>query len=96
VGTTVVIARRDGQMLEPQARSTVGAEPVDVLAPQEGDVIVEEKRGVGASATTNLDFILAPGGFLRNRDVPRVMTAKLFTEELQAQAMAAHEQISVA
>jgi hypothetical protein len=49
----------------------VGAEPVDVLAPQEGDVIVEEKRGVGASATTNLDFILAPGGFLRNRDVPR-------------------------
>ena len=50
-----------------------GAEIVDSLAPQEGDVVVEGKRGLDTFATTNLDFILrargittiALGGFLR-------------------------------
>ena len=39
-----------------------GAEIVDVLAPQEGDVILEGKRGLDAFATTNLDFILRGRG----------------------------------
>lgn len=51
-----------------------GAEIVDELAPQEGDIVVEGKRGLDAFATTNLDFILrargittiALGGFLTN------------------------------
>ena len=50
-----------------------GAEIVDALAPQEGDVVVEGKRGLDTFATTNLDFILrargittiALGGFLK-------------------------------
>jgi nicotinamidase-related amidase len=49
-----------------------GAEIVDDLAPQEGDIVVEGKRGLDTFATTNLDFILrargittiALGGFL--------------------------------
>jgi ureidoacrylate peracid hydrolase len=115
-----------------------GAEIVDALAPQEGDVIVEGKRGLDTFATTNLEFILrgrgittiALGGFLTNCcvestmrsgyekgyhvvtlsdclaatsaeehqnaikfDYPmfsEVMTAKAFTDELQAAAMAAN------
>jgi nicotinamidase-related amidase len=51
-----------------------GAEIVDDLAPQEGDIVVEGKRGLDTFATTNLDFILrargittiALGGFLTN------------------------------
>src|ERR1700690_3302551 len=51
-----------------------GAEVVDSLAPQPGDVVVEGKRGLDTFATTNLDFILrargittiALGGFLTN------------------------------
>ena len=39
-----------------------GAEIVDVLAPQEGDVVVEGKRGLDSFATTNLDFILRGRG----------------------------------
>jgi nicotinamidase-related amidase len=58
-----------------------GAEIVDVLAPQEGDVIIEGKRGLGSFATTNLDFILrgrgittiALGGFLTNCCVESTM-----------------------
>jgi nicotinamidase-related amidase len=58
-----------------------GAEIVDVLAPQEGDVIVEGKRGLDTFATTNLDFILrargittiALGGFLTNCCVESTM-----------------------
>jgi nicotinamidase-related amidase len=58
-----------------------GAEIVDALAPQEGDVIVEGKRGLDTFATTNLDFILrargittiALGGFLTNCCVESTM-----------------------
>ena len=39
-----------------------GAEIVDVLAPQAGDVVLEGKRGLDSFATTNLDFILRGGG----------------------------------
>jgi nicotinamidase-related amidase len=39
-----------------------GSEIVDALAPQEGDVIVEGKRGLDTFATTNLDFILRARG----------------------------------
>jgi nicotinamidase-related amidase len=58
-----------------------GAEIVDALSPQEGDVIVEGKRGLDTFATTNLDFILrargidtiALGGFLTNCCVESTM-----------------------
>jgi nicotinamidase-related amidase len=58
-----------------------GAEIVDMLAPREGDVIVEGKRGLDSFATTNLDFILrsrgitriALGGFLTNCCVESTM-----------------------
>jgi nicotinamidase-related amidase len=58
-----------------------GAEIVDVLAPQEGDVILEGKRGLDSFATTNLDFILrgrgittiALAGFLTNCCVESTM-----------------------
>ena len=39
-----------------------GAEIVDALAPQPGDVVVEGKRGLDTFATTNLDFILRARG----------------------------------
>jgi ureidoacrylate peracid hydrolase len=58
-----------------------GAEIVDALAPQPGDVVVEGKRGLDTFATTNLDFILrargittiALGGFLTNCCVESTM-----------------------
>ena len=58
-----------------------GAEIVDDLAPQEGDIVVEGKRGLDTFATTNLDFILrargvttiALGGFLTNCCVESTM-----------------------
>jgi nicotinamidase-related amidase len=58
-----------------------GAEIVDALAPQEGDVVVEGKRGLDTFASTNLDFILrargittiALGGFLTNCCVESTM-----------------------
>jgi nicotinamidase-related amidase len=58
-----------------------GAEIVDELAPKEGDIVVEGKRGLDAFATTNLDFILrargittiALGGFLTNCCVESTM-----------------------
>jgi nicotinamidase-related amidase len=58
-----------------------GAEITDALAPQDGDVIVEGKRGLDTFATTNLDFILrgrgittiALGGFLTNCCVESTM-----------------------
>ena len=58
-----------------------GAEIVDTLAPQEGDIVVEGKRGLDTFATTNLDFILrargittiALGGFLTNCCVESTM-----------------------
>jgi nicotinamidase-related amidase len=58
-----------------------GAEIVDALAPAEGDIVVEGKRGLDTFATTNLDFILrargidtiALGGFLTNCCVESTM-----------------------
>jgi ureidoacrylate peracid hydrolase len=58
-----------------------GSEIVDALAPQQGDVIVEGKRGLDTFATTNLDFILrargittiALSGFLTNCCVESTM-----------------------
>jgi len=58
-----------------------GAKIVDALAPQQGDVVVEGKRGLDTFATTNLDFILrargidtiALGGFLTNCCVESTM-----------------------
>jgi len=39
-----------------------GAEIVDELTPQDGDIVVEGKRGLDAFASTNLDFILRSKG----------------------------------
>ena len=58
-----------------------GAEIIDSLAPQQGDVVVEGKRGLDTFATTNLDFILRArgittivlGGFLTNCCVESTM-----------------------
>ncbi len=55
-------------------KGTWGAEICDQMAPQEGDIVVEGKRGLDTFATTNIDFILrsrgietvALGGFLTN------------------------------
>ena len=59
----------------------VGAAIVDDLAPAEGDIVVEGKRGLDTFASTNLDFILrskgittiALGGFLTNCCVESTM-----------------------
>jgi nicotinamidase-related amidase len=58
-----------------------GAEIIDTLEPQEGDVMLEGKRGLDSFATTNLDFILrgrgittiAVTGFLTNCCVESTM-----------------------
>jgi len=58
-----------------------GAEIVDSLAPQAGDIVVEGKRGLDTFASTNLDFILRSkgiktiilGGFLTNCCVESTM-----------------------
>lgn len=55
-------------------KGTWGAEFAEEMKPQQGDLIVEGKRGLCAFASTNLDFILrgrgienvALGGFLTN------------------------------
>jgi nicotinamidase-related amidase len=50
-----------------------GAEICDEMAPGEGDIIVEGKRGLDTFATTNLDFIL------RSRDVDTVVLGGFLT-----------------
>ena len=58
-----------------------GAEIVESLAPEEGDIVLEGKRGLDAFASTNLDFILrskgvqtvALAGFLTNCCVESTM-----------------------
>src|SRR5262245_51772489 len=58
-----------------------GAAITDELAPQEGDIVVEGKRGLDTFASTNLDFMLrskgittiALGGFLTNCCVESTM-----------------------
>jgi ureidoacrylate peracid hydrolase len=62
-------------------KGTWGAEIVDALKPQSGDIVVEGKRGLCGFASTNLDFILrsrgitniALGGFLTNCCVESTM-----------------------
>ena len=59
----------------------LGAEIVDALTPEGGDIVVEGKRGLCGFASTNLDFILrsrgittiALGGFLTNCCVESTM-----------------------
>lgn len=62
-------------------KGTWGAEIVDELKPQEGDIVLEGKRGLDAFASTNIDFILRSkgiktvvlGGFLTNCCVESTM-----------------------
>jgi nicotinamidase-related amidase len=54
-------------------KGTWGAEICDEMAPQEGDIVVEGKRGLDTFATTNLDFIL------RSRDVETVVLGGFLT-----------------
>ena len=58
-----------------------GAQIIDELAPEDGDIVLEGKRGLDAFASTNLDFILRSkgiktvvlGGFLTNCCVESTM-----------------------
>lgn len=58
-----------------------GAEIVESMTPQDGDIVIEGKRGLCGFASTNLDFILrsrgitdvALGGFLTNCCVESTM-----------------------
>jgi nicotinamidase-related amidase len=62
-------------------KGTWGAAIIDDLAPQEGDIVIEGKRGLDTFASTNLDFILRSkgittivlGGFLTNCCVESTM-----------------------
>ncbi len=62
-------------------KGTWGAQIVDSLAPEEGDIVIEGKRGLDTFASTNLDFILRSkgiktiilGGFLTNCCVESTM-----------------------
>jgi nicotinamidase-related amidase len=62
-------------------KGTWGATIVDDLAPQDGDIVIEGKRGLDTFASTNLDFILRNkgidtivlGGFLTNCCVESTM-----------------------
>ncbi|MCA9710662.1 MAG: cysteine hydrolase [Myxococcales bacterium] len=62
-------------------KGTWGAEFCERLAPAEGDIVIEGKRGLDTFASTNLDFILrskgiqtvALGGFLTNCCVESTM-----------------------
>ena len=68
----------DGQAF---VKDSWGAAIVDQLAPQDGDIVVEGKRGLDTFASTNLDFILRSkgiktlvlGGFLTNCCVESTM-----------------------
>ena len=50
-----------------------GSKIVDSLAPQDGDIVVEGKRGLDTFATTNLDFIL------RAREIETIVLAGFLT-----------------
>jgi nicotinamidase-related amidase len=68
----------DGQCF---VKDSWGAAIVDELSPQQGDIVIEGKRGLDTFASTNLDFILrskgiatiALGGFLTNCCVESTM-----------------------
>ena len=84
-----------------------GAEIVGDVAPEEGDIVLEGKRGLDAFASTNLDFILrskgvqtvALAGFLTNCCVESTMRSAYergyevvtLTDCLGATSMAEHE-----
>ena len=54
-------------------KGTWGAAIVDDLAPDEGDILIEGKRGLDTFASTNLDFIL------RGRGITTVILAGFLT-----------------
>ena len=62
-------------------RGTWGAAIIDSLAPVDGDIVIEGKRGLDTFASTNIDFILRSkgiktvilGGFLTNCCVESTM-----------------------
>jgi len=62
-------------------KGTWGAAIVDALAPSQGDIVIEGKRGLDTFASTNIDFILRSkgiktvviGGFLTNCCVESTM-----------------------
>jgi len=62
-------------------KGTWGAAIIDELSPQDGDILIEGKRGLDTFASTNLDFILRSkgittivlGGFLTNCCVESTM-----------------------
>ena len=58
-------------------KGTWGVEICDELAPQEGDIVVEGKRGLDTFATTNLDFVL------RSREIDTVDPRRLPDELLR-------------
>jgi len=68
----------DGQCF---VKGSWGAAIIDELAPREGDIVIEGKRGLDTFASTNLDFILRNkgittivlGGFLTNCCVESTM-----------------------
>jgi nicotinamidase-related amidase len=68
----------DGQCF---VKDSWGAAIADELAPQEGDIVIEGKRGLDTFVSTNLDFILRSkgirtivlGGFLTNCCVESTM-----------------------
>ncbi|MGH3573314.1 MAG: cysteine hydrolase family protein [Pseudonocardiaceae bacterium] len=68
----------DGQCF---VKDSWGAAIIEELAPQEGDIVIEGKRGLDTFASTNLDFILRNkgittivlGGFLTNCCVESTM-----------------------
>jgi ureidoacrylate peracid hydrolase len=68
----------DGQCF---VKDSWGAAIIDELAPQEGDIVIEGKRGLDTFASTNLDFVLRNkgittivlGGFLTNCCVESTM-----------------------
>ena len=70
-----------GGVLHDAVKGGWGAEIVDQLAPQAGDIVVEGKRGLDTFASTNIDFMLRSkgidtvvlGGFLTNCCVESTM-----------------------
>jgi len=54
-------------------KGTWGVEIVDCMTPQEGDIVLEGKRGLDAFASTNLDFIL------RSKGIQTVLLAGFLT-----------------
>ena len=73
-----------------------GAEIVDALAPQEGDLIVEGKRGLDTFATTNLDFILRAATSAEEHENAIRFDYPMFSDVRTSQAFANVLQTAVA